>query len=300
MASRISKGTHIKNLLEGMREDEKIVSILPISKSRIEEPEGFSLVFATEKGLVKRTKLSEYVRINRNGKYAIKFKIENDSLVGVRLSDEQSDVVLITSVGRANRFSADRIRSTGRVSSGIWGVRCGERYEKEGGSVVGLIVTSEFDNQILTITQNGMAKRSKLGSGSKIMIEDEDGNPVLDDAGEQKSETDGYRRTSPGGVGVKTMKIDDGDAIVSVRQIPNEQDNIFLLTEKGMMIRVEAESSKLTSGRVTRGTRLMELRSRDKSSIEDRIIFAARLPAELLTVDDEEQEDAASEGEEEE
>ena len=145
-----------------------------------------------------------------------------------------------------------------------------------------------------------MAKRSKLGSGSKIMIEDEDGNPVLDDAGEQKSETDGYRRTSPGGVGVKTMKIDDGDAIVSVRQIPNEQDNIFLLTEKGMMIRVEAESSKLTSGRVTRGTRLMELRSRDKSSIEDRIIFAARLPAELLTVDDEEQEDAASEGQEEE
>ena len=300
MASRTSKGTHIKNLLEGMREDEKIVSILPISKSRIEEPEGYSLVFATEKGLVKRTRLSEYVRINRNGKYAIKFKIENDSLVGVRLSDEQSDVVLITSVGRANRFSADRIRSTGRVSSGIWGVRCGERYEKEGGSVVGLIVTSEFDNQILTITQNGMAKRSKLGSGSKIMIEDENGNPVLDDAGEQKSETDGYRRTSPGGVGVKTMKIDDGDSIVSVRQIPNEQDNIFLLTEKGMMIRVEAESSKLTSGRVTRGTRLMELRSRDKSSIEDRIIFAARLPAELLAVDDEEQEDASSESEEEE
>ena len=95
------------------------------------------------------------------------------------------------------------------------------------------------------------------------------------------------------------MKIDDGDSIVSVRQIPNEQDNIFLLTEKGMMIRVEAESSKLTSGRVTRGTRLMELRSRDKS-IEDRIIFAARLPAELLSVDDEEEEGATSEGEEEE
>ena len=130
-----------------------------------------------------------------------------------------------------------------------------------------------------------MAKRSKLGSGSKVLIEDENGNPVLDDEGEQKSETDGYRRTSPGGVGVKTLKIDDGDSIVSVRQIPNEQDNIFLLTEKGMMIRVEAESSKLTSGRVTRGTRLMELRSRDKSSIEDRIIFAARLPAELLEDD---------------
>ena len=67
-----------------------------------------------------------------------------------------------------------------------------------------------------------------------------------------------------------------------------------------MIIRVEAESSKLTSGRVTRGTRLMELRSRDKSSIEDRIIFAARLPAELLSVDDEEEEGATSEGEEEE
>lgn len=298
MASRISKGTHIKNLLEGMREDEKIVSVLPLSKTRIEEPEGYSLVFSTKKGLVKRTKLQEYVRINRNGKYAIKFKIDNDALVGVRLSDEHSDVVLITSVGRANRFSAERIRSTGRVSSGIWGVRCGDRYEKEGGEVVGLIVTSEFDNQILTITQNGMAKRSKLGSGSKIMLEDEAGKPIIGEDGEQKSETDGYRRTSPGGVGVKTMKLDDGDAIVSVRQIPNEADNIFLLTEKGMMIRVEAESSKLTSGRVTRGTRLMELRSKDKSSIEDRIIFAARLPAELLESESDE-EDAQSTDEEE-
>lgn len=298
MASRISKGTHIKNLLEGMREDEKIVSILPLSKTRIEEPEGYSLVFSTKKGLVKRTKLQEYVRINRNGKYAIKFKIENDSLVGVRLSDENSDVVLITSVGRANRFSAERIRSTGRVSSGIWGVRCGDRYEKEGGEVVGLIVTSEFDNQILTITQNGMAKRSKLGSGSKIMLEDEAGEPIIGEDGEQKSETDGYRRTSPGGVGVKTMKLDDGDAIVSVRQIPNEADNIFLLTEKGMMIRVEAESSKLTSGRVTRGTRLMELRSKDKSSIEDRIIFAARLPAELLESESEEEDTQSSDEEE--
>lgn len=177
-------------------------------------------------------------------------------------------------------------------------MRCGDRYEKEGGEVVGLIVTSEFDNQILTITQNGMAKRSKLGSGSKIMLEDEAGEPILGEDGEQKSETDGYRRTSPGGVGVKTMKLDDGDAIVSVRQIPNEADNIFLLTEKGMMIRVEAESSKLTSGRVTRGTRLMELRSKDKSSIEDRIIFAARLPAELLESESDEEETQSSDEEE--
>ena len=80
------------------------------------------------------------------------------------------------------------------------------------------------------------------------------------------------------------MKLDEnnGDEIVAVRQIPNVQDNLFLLTAKGMMIRVRAEETKFTKNRSTKGNKIMELRDRSKTKFEDEIIFAARIPAELI------------------
>ena len=99
--SRLSKGTHIRNLLESLREEENIVSILPISRERLENPSGHYLLFATRKGLIKKTKLEEYVRINRNGKYALRFKIDGDSLVNVRSGTNDSDIVMISSTGFA-------------------------------------------------------------------------------------------------------------------------------------------------------------------------------------------------------
>ena len=81
MGSRLSRGTHIRNVIERIRDDERVVTILPISKDLQENPEGHYLIFATHEGIVKRSKLADYTRINRNGKYALNFKSETDTPV---------------------------------------------------------------------------------------------------------------------------------------------------------------------------------------------------------------------------
>ena len=91
------------------------------------------------------------------------------------------------------------------------------------------------------------------------------------------------------------MSLKDGDEIISVKQIPDLLDQLFMLTKSGMMIRLAANQTKETLGKVAKGTRIMELRNPDKTGYNDEIIFVARLPAELLEGDNEEE----SEGEEE-
>ena len=99
--------------------------------------------------------------------------------------------------------------------------------------------------------------------------------------------TDGYRKTKPGAKGAYTMNLDheNGDYIISARQIPNPEDNVFLLTKKGMMIRINAGQTKETKNKKSKGTRVMELRNAKKTGFVDHIIFAARLPAELVESD---------------
>ena len=285
-ASRQARGTHVRNLLEGIRDDESIVTILPLSRELIENPEDHFLLFATRKGLIKKTALSEYVRINRNGKYALRFKKEGDSLVNVREATDEYDVVLISSTGYASRFSGSKVRASGRVSGGVYGIKTAERGD--GGHVVGMIATPNNETQVLTISRNGMGKRSRLGTAESIPDLDKEGVQKSNPDGTPKFMTDGYRRTKPGAKGVRTMTLDEesGDSIVSVRQIPDVSDHLFLLTAKGMMIRVKASQTKETLGRSSKGTRVMELRNKEKGGFVDHIINSARLPAELLDTDD--------------
>ena len=303
--SRHSRGTHIRNLLENLQDDENIVSILPISKELVDDvterclkvkleegekrpPSGYFLLFATKLGLIKKTDLHEYVRINRNGKYALRFKLENDSLVNVQQSVDSDDVVMISTTGYASRFKCDAIRTSGRVSGGVYGIKVAERKGSGGGFVAGMLAMSDYDSQILTISKYGMAKRSRLGTAERIPDLDKDGNERFDDDGNRKMMTDGYRSTNPGAKGVRTMKLDEevADELVSVRRIPDLNDNLFVLTKKGMMIRLAVDQTKETSGKSTKGTRIMELRSKNKQSHDDEIIFTARLPAELIEEDE--------------
>ncbi len=317
--SRHSRGTHIRNLLENLQEGEDIVSILPISKELVEEvtekclkvklekgekrpSSGYCLLFATKLGLIKKTDLHEYVRINRNGKLAMTFKLEGDALVNVQQSVQSDDVVMISSTGYASRFKCEAIRTSGRKSGGVYGIKVGNRKGSGGGIVVGMLAMSDYDSQILTISKYGMAKRSRLGTANRIPDLDRDGNERLDDAGEIKMMTDGYRSTKPGAKGVRTMKLDEefDDELISVRRIPDLDDNLFVLTKKGMMIRLSVNQTKETSGKSTRGTRIMELRSKDKKSFNDEIIFTARLPASLIeNQDDDFEEQTPTSGEEE-
>ena len=307
LASRYGRGTHIRNLLQGIRDDEKVISILPMNRDLIEEPEGNYLIFATSQGRVKRSRLSDYVRINRNGKYALKFANDDDSLVQVRPATDTDHVVLVSSGGYACRFvpaeiktrtdpasgevqTTHTVRVQGRVSQGVSGMKL-----QSGDSVIGMIVTDDFDTSVLTISKYGMAKRSRLGSGNMIQVTNEDGMPLVDDEGETMLERDGYRKTNRGTKGVRTMALSDEDAIVGVRQIPDLSDQLFMLTGSGMMIRMPATQTKETLGKVTKGTRIMELRGSDKKSHVDQIIFVARLPAELIDGDDEDSDGASEE-----
>ena len=307
LASRYGRGTHIRNLLQGIRDDEKVISILPMNRDLIEEPEGNYLIFATSQGRVKRSRLSDYVRINRNGKYALKFANDDDSLVQVRPATDTDHVVLVSSGGYACRFvpaeiktrtdpasgevqTTHTVRVQGRVSQGVSGMKL-----QSGDSVIGMIVTDDFDTSVLTISKYGMAKRSRLGSGNMIQVTNEDGTPLVDDEGETMLERDGYRKTNRGTKGVRTMALSDEDAIVGVRQIPDLSDQLFMLTGSGMMIRMPATQTKETLGKVTKGTRIMELRGSDKKSHVDEIIFVARLPAELIDGDDEYSDGASEE-----
>ena len=307
LASRYGRGTHIRNLLQGIRDDEKVISILPMNRDLIEEPEGNYLIFATSQGRVKRSRLSDYVRINRNGKYALKFANDDDSLVQVRPATDTDHVVLVSSGGYACRFvpaeiktrtdpasgevqTTHTVRVQGRVSQGVSGMKL-----QSGDSVIGMIVTDDFDTSVLTISKYGMAKRSRLGSGNMIQVTNEDGTSLVDDEGESILERDGYRKTNRGTKGVRTMALSDEDAIVGVRQIPDLSDQLFMLTGSGMMIRMPATQTKETLGKVTKGTRIMELRGSDKKSHVDEIIFVARLPAELIDGDDEDSDGASEE-----
>ena len=299
LGSRQSRGSHVRNLLESLREDENIVSILPISRELLEEPEDHYLLFATRLGLIKKTALSEYVRINRNGKYALRFKKEGDSLVNVRSATNDHDIVMISTAGYASRFNCGDIRASGRVSGGVYGIKVGDRKGSGGGFVAGMVAMLSSDEHILTISKYGMAKRSRLGTAEKIHDLDASGEPKYEDDGSPKMVTDGYRRTKPGAKGVRTMRLDEehNDSIISVRTIPDINDHLFLLTKSGMMIRIRVSQTKETSGKSTRGTRVMELRDKQKGGFTDEIIFSSRVSASLLDVDDE--DDQTSLGEEE-
>ena len=303
-ASRYGRGTHIRNLLGGIRDEEKVISILPLNRDLINSPEGHFLIFATKNGRIKRSYLSEYVKINRNGKYALRFaEGEQDSLVSVRPATEEDHVVIVSARGNACRFKPAEIkkrldpstgmeqtthlvRVQGRVSQGVSGMKLGT-----GDKVIGMIVTEDFDTSVLTISKHGMAKRSRLGSGEMVSVVDETtGEESVDENGELVIERDGYRRTNRGTKGVRTMSLDPDDEIVAVKQIPDIKDQLFILTSKGMMIRMASEQTKETLGKVTKGTRIMELRNSDRNGYSDEVIFVARLPSSLVDMNETEEE----------
>ena len=271
--SRTSRGSHIRNVL-GLKDDETVVSIIPLSKDLIEEPDNYYLAFATRNGVIKKSRLSDYVKINRNGKKAINLAA-SDELVSVRSGTDEHDVVMVSNLGRACRFELSSVRTQGRVSSGVRGIK----VEGEA-KLAGMILTNDINTSVLTLSKHGMGKRTRLGKGEKILTI-RDGEQVYDDEGNPKTEMDGYRITRRGGKGVITMNLNDGDLISRVHQIPNLEDQLFLLSGKGIVIRISAIQTKETTGRSSKGTRVMELRSKDKKTFIDELIFSARMPAEL-------------------
>jgi len=222
-ATKQNKGRALVNLL-ALDGEEKISTIL-----RYEAGEDKFLVLATKNGVVKKTKISEYANVRKNGKIAINL-LEGDSLVSAKIVNKGDELFMAANNGKCLRFSEQNIRPLSRTSIGVKSMKI-----EEGENVVDMIVLNpEVD--ILTVTEKGYAKRSR---------------------------PEAYRLQSRRGKGIKAGVFNDKTGnIVALRPITAEND-ILAISADGVMIRTHADSINLVS-RTSLGVRLMKVGAKDK------------------------------------
>jgi len=233
-ASRQSMGKAIVNLLE-LDSDEKVNAIIPIK----DFDDKHFLVMATKFGTIKKTNLIEFANPRKGGIAAINLDDTiQDRLINVVLTDGTKDILLATHKGIASRFSEEDVRSTGRTSQGVRGIK----LEKED-YVIGMIIAEET-HKILTLTENGYGKKTD-------MIE--------------------YRRINRGGKGVRNILCSERNGFVSGIVSVMEEDEVMFISRKGILIRTPCDQIS-TVGRSTQGVRLMKLSSGDKAINMTRIM----------------------------
>lgn len=227
--SKTSKGRALQNILE-IEPGDKVSAYLACKN--LEDPEfagSHYLIFATRRGVVKKTVLSEYSRVMSKGKKAILLR-EGDSLIGVEMTDDNSDILLAARKGKANRFRTSALRAMGRVSSGVRGMRLDDDNE-----VIGMItMETETDNTVLVVSEKGYGKRSILGD---------------------------YRLTSRGSMGVKTINVTEKTGELVAFKSVNDENDLVIVNRSGMLIRIRVADIKI-AGRATQGVRLINLDKR--------------------------------------
>ena len=229
-AGRTAKGTAIVNLLS-LDSGERISAIIPIQNFA----EGKYLLFATRNGLIKKTALTEYNSARKTGLQAITLK-DNDELIGVRLTDGQDNIVLVTTEGMCITFDEKDVRPMGRVSQGVIGMRIDKND-----SVIGMeSIISGSKATLLAITENGFGKRTELEE---------------------------YRVQTRGGKGVITYKITPKTGNIVGIRIVNENDDVMLITDTGTIIRINVKDISVL-GRSTQGVTLMRTNEGKVVSIE--------------------------------
>lgn len=236
VGGRHSKGKPIVNVLERLQEGEMIMSKIPISVF----DEDRYLVFATRKGLIKKTRLIAYSHVRQTGIIATRLD-KGDELIGVAITDGTKEIVLATKLGYAARFSEGDVRPTGRATYGVKGVTLRSSDE-----VVSMAVVNPGDH-LLTLTGNGYGKRS-----------------LVDD----------YRKTRRGGKGVITIKTGGRNGnVVSVLAVADD-DELIVTSVNGMVIRIPVHGIRLQS-RATLGVRIMRLKPKDRVTAVARLVGAA-------------------------
>jgi DNA gyrase subunit A len=222
--SRTSRGKALVNLLN-VSAEEKIAAMIRV---RAFTPDQF-LVFATEQGIVKKTMLSDYENIRTSGLIAIKIE-EGDRLIGVKLTDGKSEMMLTTRGGLSIRFREEELRDQGRSTVGVYGID----LEKDD-IVVGVEVV-EANATMLCISEHGYGKRSTF---------------------------DDYPVQRRGGKGVITMKASDRNGALVAAHSVHEHDALMIITQKGVMIRMPVDGLRVI-GRNTQGVRLIDLDEGDR------------------------------------
>ena len=221
------KGRAIQNMLN-IEPDDSVNALLRLRGFNDEEfVKSHYVVFATKNGTVKKTSLEAYSRPRTNGVNAINI-VEGDEVVDVRLTNGKNEIILANRNGRAVRFDEDSIRTMGRVSTGVRGMKLDDGDDQ----VVGMIVVNNAETEtVMVVSENGYGKRSQ--------VED-------------------YRKTNRGGKGVKTFSITEKTGrLVAIKNVTDDND-LMIINKSGIAIRLAVSECRVM-GRATQGVRLINL-----------------------------------------
>ena len=230
--SRTAKGRNVVNLLP-LKAGEKVTEITIVPKNF----DDHYLVFATKKGLVKKSKLSDYSNVKASGIRAIKVN-DDDAVLSVRVTDGSKDILLCATSGKIIRFSESDCRPLGRVSQGVKGIAIDGEDE-----VIGMAIIDD-GAEILSVTSKGYGKRS--------------------------SATD-YRKQSRGGKGIIAMKLTDKTGVLTQIKPVTDKDDLMIITNNGQVIRTKIAGISLL-GRNTQGVRLIKLKEGESVVAVEKII----------------------------
>ena len=229
--TKSSKGRAIQNMLK-IDSDDKVNAFIRVKK--LDDPEFINshyLVFATKKGIIKKTILEAYSRPRVNGVNAIVIR-EDDKVIDVCLTDGKNEIILANRNGRAIRFNEEKVRCMGRVSTGVRGMQ----LDDENDEVVGMIALPEdTQNSIMVVSEQGFGKRSNL---------------------------DDYRITNRGGKGVKTINITEKTGkLIAIKSV-NDDNDLVIINKSGITLRLKLKNVRIM-GRATQGVTLINLEKRN-------------------------------------
>ena len=224
-ASRQAKGLAVINLIS-LESDEKVNAVIPI---RDQGGSNLYLFMATKAGMVKKTSLSEYANIRTNGLIGILLR-EGDELIGVRLTNGNSDVVLGTHLGMAIRFDEQDVRPMGRATQGVKGIELSDE------DYCIAMDTMRVGASLLAITERGFGKRTDIAE---------------------------YRKQIRGGKGIQAIKSSQRNGHVVCLRAVSAEDELMVISEQGIIIRMDVKSIP-ELGRATQGVTIIRLDSNDR------------------------------------
>ena len=227
-----SKGRAIQNLLN-IDSDDNVTAYLRVkSLDDSEYINSHYVLFCTKKGVIKKTLLEQYSRPRQNGVNAITIR-EDDSVIEVRMTNGNNEIIIANRNGRAIRFHEAAVRVMGRTATGVRGITLDDDGQDE---VVGMICIKDLETEsVMVVSEQGYGKRSE--------IED-------------------YRKTNRGGKGVKTMNITDKTGkLVTIKSATDEND-LMIINKSGITIRLKVADVRIM-GRATQGVRLINLEKRN-------------------------------------
>jgi DNA gyrase subunit A len=246
--TKASKGRAIQNLIN-IEPDDKVKAFICTQDLKDQEYiKSHNLIMVTKQGQVKKTSLEKYSKPRVNGVAAITIK-EGDELLGAKLTNGTSQVLIAGKSGKIVRFEEEKTRPMGRTASGVRGIT----LANENDEVIGIVTVDKDEvneSQILVVTENGYGKRTKL----------------VDDDG-----VDVYRITNRGGKGVKTLNITEKTgALIAINNV-TDADDLMIINKSGLTIRMMVSDLRVM-GRATQGVRLINIKGTDSIAAVTKVL----------------------------